>query len=160
MTLAKWSSSDEEVFLNFLIFQKRGTKGHYHTLTQEMSKSDRESFFKSVTLLYIKNTIPFVGPWKNQKNCFLMFSESMKSNWQKCRAVGKGGRGRRQPPTISWSKIVFPRKIGNHKIFTGEEYMRLESIYWTRHKWQKVGSFFWIWRFSSKLSYQLPTTSL
>ena len=54
---------------------------------------------------------------------------------------------------ISWSKRFFPRKIGNHKIFTGEEYMRLEFIYWARHKWQKVDSFFWICRFSSKLSY-------
>ena len=26
-------------------------------------------------------------------------------------------------------------------------------IYWTRHKWQKVDSFFWICYFSSKLSY-------
>ena len=26
----------------------------------------------------------------------------------------------------SWSKIFFPRKIGNHTFFTGEEYMRLE----------------------------------
>ena len=30
---------------------------------------------------------------------------------------------------------------------------RLEFIYWTRHKWQKVDSFFWISYFSSKLSY-------
>ena len=44
--------------------------------------------------------------------------------------------------SIFWSKIFFPRKIGNQKIFTGEEYMRLEFIYWGRHKWQKVDSFF------------------
>ena len=31
--------------------------------------------------------------------------------------------------TISWRKFFFPPKIGNRKIFTGEEYMRLEFIY-------------------------------
>ena len=64
-----------------------------------------------------------------------------------------GGQGGSNPPPFSWSKIVFPLKIGNHKIFTGEEYKRLEFIYWARHKWPKVDSFFWICRFSSKLSY-------
>ena len=49
--------------------------------------------------------------------------------------------------------IFFRRKIGKHKIFTCEEHMRLECIYWTRHKWQKIDSFFWICYFSSKLSY-------
>ena len=58
-----------------------------------------------------------------------------------------------QPPPISWSKIFFPRKIGTHKIFTCEEHMRLEFIYWTGHKWQKVDSFFSFCHFSSKLSY-------
>ena len=28
-----------------------------------------------------------------------------------------------------------------------------DFIYWTRHKWQKVDSLFWIWWFSSKWSY-------
>ena len=63
----------------------------------------------------------------------------------------KGNGGTACP--ISWSKIFFPRKIGTHKIFTCEEHMRLEFIYWTGHKWQKVDSFFSFCHFSSKLSY-------
>ena len=68
-------------------------------------------------------------------------------------------QGRREsagqpPPIISWRKICFfPRKIGKHKTFTCEEHIRLECIYWTRHKWQKVDSFFWICYFRSKLIY-------
>ena len=47
------------------------------------------------------------------------------------RTIGKGGPGGARPlsPTISWSKSFFPCKI-----FTGEEYMRLEVIYCKRHK--------------------------
>ena len=45
------SSSDKKVFLNYLIFQYRETKGHYHPLIQEMCMSDRESVFKYVTSL-------------------------------------------------------------------------------------------------------------
>ena len=107
MTLAKWSSSDEEVFLNFLIFRKRGTKGHYHTLTQEMSKSDRESFFKSVTLLYIKNTIPFVGPWKNQKNVFWCFQRVWKVTGRNAGPWGKEERGGASPPPFPGAKSFF-----------------------------------------------------
>ena len=55
--------------------------------------------------------------------------------------------------TISWSKIFFPRKIRTRKIFTCEEHIRLKFTYWTRHKWQKVDSFFSFCHFSSKLSY-------
>ena len=54
------SSDEEEVFLNFLIlerrqcarsiFQNKETTGHYHALIQEMHMSDRESFLKYVTL--------------------------------------------------------------------------------------------------------------
>ena len=32
-------------------------------------------------------------------------------------------------PPFPGAKFFFSRKIGNHKIFTGEEYMRLEFIY-------------------------------
>ena len=43
---------------------------------------------------------------------------------------GRGGSARPPPtPTISSSEIFFPRKNGNDKVFTGEEYMRLEFIY-------------------------------
>ena len=37
----------------------------------------------------------------------------------------RGGRVGRQPPTISWSKFFFPRKIGKQKIFVCEENVRL-----------------------------------
>ena len=43
------------------------------------------------------------------------------------RLQGKGGQ--EGGSTISWRKFFFPRKIGNCKIFTGEEHMRLEFIY-------------------------------
>ena len=45
---------------------------------------------------------------------------------------------------------------GNRKrqnFYMWRTYTRLEFIYWTRHKWQKVDSFFWLCHFSSKLSY-------
>ena len=48
------------------------------------------------------------------------------------RRRGEGGRGDASPPppTIHFlEKIFFPRKIRNHNIFTGEEYMRLESLF-------------------------------
>ena len=70
MTLAKGSSSDEEVFLNFLIFRKRETKGHCHMLTQETGKSDREPFFKSVTLLYIKTLFLLLTPERTKNIVF------------------------------------------------------------------------------------------
>ena len=41
-----------------------------------------------------------------------------------------------------------------HFLFRVNEHLRLEFIYWIRHKWQKVDSFFWISRFSSKFSCQ------
>ena len=64
------------------------------------------------------------------------------------------GRGTLPPlPLFPGAKIFFPPKIGNHKIFTNEELMRLEFIYWERHKWQKVDSFFWICHFSNEFSY-------
>ena len=75
------------------------------------------------------------------------------------RAAGKAGAvgrevGGASPLTISRSKIIFFQvKSENIKIFTCEKHMRLECIYWTSHKWQKVESFFWICYFSSKLSY-------
>ena len=56
-------------------------------------------------------------------------------------------------PHYFLQQSFFPRKIGTHKIFACEEHMRLEFIYWTRHKWQKVDSFFSFCHFSSKLSY-------
>ena len=43
------------------------------------------------------------------------------------RAVGKGAPGRGGAPFPGG--IFFPRKIGNRKIFTGEENMRSEFIY-------------------------------
>ena len=49
--------------------------------------------------------------------------------------IGSLYQGRRERgESRGGSKIFFPRKIGNQKIFTGEEYMRLEFIYWARHK--------------------------
>ena len=66
------------------------------------------------------------------------------------RAVEKGGGGQRAPasfpppPTVSRSKSFFPRLHANNM---------WDFIYWTRHKWQKVDSFFWICCFSIKLSY-------
>ena len=56
-------------------------------------------------------------------------------------------------PHYFLERNFFPRKNGNDKVFTGEEYMRLEFIYWARHRWQKVDSFFWICRLSNELSY-------
>ena len=41
---------------------------------------------------------------------------------------------------------------GFETIFTCEEHMRLEFVSWTRLKWQKGGSFFWIRYVSSILS--------
>ena len=43
------------------------------------------------------------------------------------RAVGKGGPGRGGHHFLE--EFFFPRKIGNRKIFTGEENMRPEFIY-------------------------------
>ena len=47
------------------------------------------------------------------------------------RGRGQGGAPLPPPPSpqFSGAKSFFPRKIGNHKIFTGEEYVRLEFIY-------------------------------
>ena len=81
------------------------------------------------------------------------------------RAVGKGGArggGGRQPNHHFLDQIFFFHvKSENRKFLHVKNIMRLEFVYWTKHKWQKVDSFFWIRRFSSKLSYhQQPTTSL
>ena len=66
----------------------------------------------------------------------------------------RGGHGGTRPPApFLAAKFFFLRNIGTHKIFTCEEHMRLEFIYWTRHKWQKLDSFFSFCHFSSKLSY-------
>ena len=65
----------------------------------------------------------------------------------------KWGRGDARPaiphPPLSPSfpgATVFPCQIGKYKTFTCEENSRLEFIYWTRNKWQKVACFFWILR--------------
>ena len=54
---------------------------------------------------------------------------------------------------FSGAKFFSPRKTVTHIIFTCKEHMRLEFIYWTKHKWQKADSLFWFCHFSSKLSY-------
>ena len=46
--------------------------------------------------------------------------------------------------------FVFRRKIEKQNFYMWRTY---EFIYWTRHKWQKVDSFFWICCFSCKLTY-------
>ena len=74
-----------------------------------------------------------------QKHIFQKFSWT---NW----AVGKGG-----PDGVGGGGAR--RKIGKCKIFTCDEHLRLWFIYWARHKWQKVDSFYWICHFSPKLSY-------
>ena len=46
------------------------------------------------------------------------------------RERGEGDRGDASPPHHYFlKKNFFPRKIRNHNIFTGEEYMRLESLF-------------------------------
>ena len=80
-------------------------------------------------------------------------------HYTQCRRETGGTGGTSLPPTPPHpapnflEQFFFPRKIGTHKIFTCEEHMGLEFIYWTRHKWQKVDSFFSFYHFSCKLSY-------
>ena len=76
------------------------------------------------------------------------------------RAIGKRGPGgeRQPPPPLPLPHHFLEQNFFSHikseqKIFACEEHMRLEFIYWTRHKWQKVDSFFSFCHFSSKLSY-------
>ena len=71
------------------------------------------------------------------------------------RESGRGGgwAGGAIPPPFSGANIFFPCKIEKHKIFISEEHLKLEFIYWTRRKWQKLDIFFWICHFSSKLIY-------
>ena len=98
------SSDEEEVFLIFLILerklkknkrrqcarsisQNKETTGHYHALIQEMHMSDRESFLKYVTLQnykkhFWKANISFAIPWKHQKILFPdVFTRYKKDNW-------------------------------------------------------------------------------
>ena len=49
--------------------------------------------------------------------------------------------------------LFFSGEIRNQKIFTCKQHVRLYFIYWTRQKWQKVNSFFWLYCFNSQLSY-------
>ena len=57
--------------------------------------------------------------------------------------------------TISWSKFFFHVKSETNKFLQVRKVwiFLYRFIYWARLKWQKVDSFFWIYRFSSKLSY-------
>ena len=51
------------------------------------------------------------------------------------------------------TKIFFPRNVRKRKNFACAKHMRFEFNSQTRHKWQKVDSFFWICRFNSRLNY-------
>ena len=92
--------------------------------------------------------------------CFALFvkikKKSPTSLWSTFyRAVGEGGKGGRKPPSppphhFLEQKIFFHVKSENIKSL---HVINIWFIYWTRHKWQKVDSFFWMCRFSSKLSY-------
>ena len=52
-------------------------------------------------------------------------------------AVGNG----RQPHFHFLERNIFFYVKSENKIFTSEELMRLELIYWKRHEWYKVDSF-------------------
>ena len=105
MTLGKWSSSDEEVFLNFLIFRKRETKGHYYMLTQEMGKSDREPFFKSVTLLSVKILFLSLTLERTKNIVFWCFQRVWKITGRNAGLWGKEGRDGASPPPFPGAKF-------------------------------------------------------
>ena len=70
------------------------------------------------------------------------------------RAVGKGGqRGRQPSPHHFLEQSFFSHVKSEHIKFLHVKNMKLEFIYWTRVKWQKVDSSFSFCHFSSKLSY-------
>ena len=91
----------------------------------------------------------FYGHCRSRIRMFVRWSRAA----EKAEAGRERGRGSQPPHHFQQQNNFFPSKIGKHKIFTCEKHMRLERIYWTSLKWQKVERFFWICYFSSKLSY-------
>ena len=73
------------------------------------------------------------------KICFICFRQSRRES-----GVGN-------PPTFSGAKFFF--HVNSENIEFLHVNKMWDFIYWTRHKWQKVDSIFWICCFSSKLTY-------